>query len=1174
MTVVYDPRAMAPPPKLDLTKVASGTTSVNTSFTTTSANTSFWSEDQAPQESETPASSFGNIFGLDGANDQPANSGCPQSSHEFGTPFDHYSSSVYDHNAVSAASAASAASRTTNTDYGPSDIDPETPSKPPQIRQVQEGPGHFTPPTKTKQPPTKQSPTQPQGLQSKAPQAEPRGLDVPLRRSPAKQQGENVRVCRIPQHGIACTSFSTGSFPSLSLKLQWECVRLMQARDMNVEELELLWHGTRNFVTLNTLATRVDPSFQSCSEAEYEGCNFHAKMRWTQSKDREWPLFVTELLPPSHENHNAFQRKFGSDRFIFMEVDSLEKPPQQLDLNSQKGPTGHIASRFREMLKLQHSFLGRRWRVFHGQQKKSNKKSFNPDDARSGVMQYIFAALSSEDGSLPRLGLRDIVGWWLPYDSNKQEKARKAYARLDMGASRALPVLALRPEDVKIVPDATATRDPRDKQFEDPEFASRFNANEVYKKATVMTDGCGIAHPWVFRHIERKFACDYPVSAAQIRGFGAKGMIYPMPVGRGRKQPIDLNIRPQGPLIWIRESQLKIISDNSQDPEHYDEAWCTVAALQISQPVKSSLLYMDFLPILVDRGVPVEAIEEIALESAKKETEEFLEALKDRRKLRQWLEGENRSAEDQRREHEIGTLAGFPKARLQRAIRMLDSGFEVTKFEPLAEHVKKAAKSMFDRKKQFFRIRLPSTVMVYGIPDPTGTLAPGEVHYRSSKEFTDPITTMLCQQLEAEALVARSPSAWASDVQRVRFVTKPGLSQYRDVLVVSIRGPRPLGGKLAGGDYDGDLYWICWEQRLVEPFLNAPAPQNEAECSDFGIQVESEELEHFIKSADNEEQFWNFVDMGIANRMRPNLLGAVSKALERVKHIDGLHSNRAIALMQLKDLIMDADKNGRIFNNDAWTAFKRKYDIGNLRPPAHAEFTDPPDDDQTAEINYLEQDPNSIIDKIFFDVIEPTFNAALKKAGTVLANADPYDVDLAAPYENMLRDEASNGIIMEELDTLKFKLGELNQVWNAHMSLYYATKAAGKGEENKVFDTAVLAWRASYDAILPVHHTKNPTTKEWMRQFLNEMTIWDRLKASAMMRLYSKTMRFPIAGVELCHIKTSADPNSRSFTEEAMKDLKTRPPRKRKAEALNDDESDYGDELSFEDMADLDSMGE
>ena len=1123
------------PPPMEPLKVFAGITSANTSFTTnTSANTSFSSEAHSSQNSlASSQTSIDSLPCMDGANDladiASNRSQIPMSSwnvSEFDARFDEAQKSLQ-LNKPQMSSIESGRTKTPPTSVGPD-------------QQHVYLPAELLLENST----TKQT----TGLPNASPPKErvEAAEDAP-KESPGKQLGEHIRVRHIPTHGLMGSLVLSPALLLLPFELRYECARVMSACNLTAGELEARWQRPRNLDSLGKIAKAYAPTFHPSSDATYEACSYQLKLRYSRSKDNSKPLFEPEDLQLGQDHLNSLQRKFGCDRLLFVDTDSLDKVPKQLRLTGQKD---HIRQRFLEMLKQPQRFLGRTWLQFHGQPKKSNRKSTNPNAARPGGMQFIFLALSSDDGSLPPLGLRDVVGWAIPFAHNLMSSWCKVYARLDLRISRAVLVVYLEPSDVEFPDDVFATEDPPDSRFNDPKFALQFAENEIYKPDTVMNDGCSLADPYIFWLIEQEFGCTFATALAQFRFAGAKGVIYRKQIGRSR--PYNPGVRPAGPLIRIHPSQLKVFPGHNLQKQHYDKHYWALYIVRISNPAQPSVLYMDFLPILIDRGVPSEVIEEIALQSAKLETEDFLQAIYDPGKLRGWIHKENAALENQRRDHDIGTLAGFPKARLERAICMIESGFEATKFKPLAEDVENAAAVAFERKKKFFRIALPESTNVVGVADLTGTLEPGEVYFAPSTPFIDPITRLPCSCIEGDVLVARSPSARPSDIQRMRAVRRPELGDIFDVVVFSAKGPRPPADKLSGGDYDGDTYWLCWDRRLVEPFENAPAPQQLPDPTSLGIKVDKRKVGDIVADPDSEAQIRLFVQMATANRMQFNLLGVVTKTLGRVTHLEGLHTRRATALMDLKDLIMDSDKNGRTFDFDAWETFKEEYKLYNLPIPAHFKYTNPVEEDQVDEIQYKPKDSNNIIDKVFFDVLGRTFDSAIKEAKVILSRATMEDTDLAVLYEQLRQQSEADPFAEMELKNLKENLQNLQRSWGQHMGRYKTLKK----QQEKVFawDTAVLDCRRGYDAIVPLHDTAHVVVREWTRRSANELTVWDRLKASAMAKLLSdKKMWFQIAGSEICQIKAETYPQYRILPMFAYKLLGPRRAPKRKVDVLDDD---------------------
>ena len=57
----------------------------------------------------------------------------------------------------------------------------------------------------------------------------------------------------------------------------------------------------------------------------------------------------------------------------------------------------------------------------------------------------------------------------------------------------------------------------------------------------------------------------------------------------------------------------------------------------------------------------------------------------------------------------------------------------------------------------------------------------------------------------------------AGDLRVLRTADVPELRHLRDVVVFSCAGDRPEPSKMSGGDLDGDIYAVVWDQKLLPP---------------------------------------------------------------------------------------------------------------------------------------------------------------------------------------------------------------------------------------------------------------------------------------------------------------------------------------------------------------------
>jgi len=124
------------------------------------------------------------------------------------------------------------------------------------------------------------------------------------------------------------------------------------------------------------------------------------------------------------------------------------------------------------------------------------------------------------------------------------------------------------------------------------------------------------------------------------------------------------------------------------------------------------------------------------------------------------------------------------------------------------------------------KIKVDQSASAFIVPDTLGILAPDEIYVSfASEEPVDPRTGTTIPILQGDCLVFRYPCKLPTDVRKFKAVNKPELSHLRDCIVLSANSELCTASPasfLAGGDYDGDVATVIWDQDLVQPFTNAP----------------------------------------------------------------------------------------------------------------------------------------------------------------------------------------------------------------------------------------------------------------------------------------------------------------------------------------------------------------
>jgi RNA-dependent RNA polymerase len=71
-------------------------------------------------------------------------------------------------------------------------------------------------------------------------------------------------------------------------------------------------------------------------------------------------------------------------------------------------------------------------------------------------------------------------------------------------------------------------------------------------------------------------------------------------------------------------------------------------------------------------------------------------------------------------------------------------------------------------------------------------------------------------------LVGRNPSLHPGDIRVVDAVDVPALHHIRDLVVFPRKGDRDVPSMLAGGDLDGDDFFVIWDESLLPRYWNYP----------------------------------------------------------------------------------------------------------------------------------------------------------------------------------------------------------------------------------------------------------------------------------------------------------------------------------------------------------------
>lgn len=165
------------------------------------------------------------------------------------------------------------------------------------------------------------------------------------------------------------------------------------------------------------------------------------------------------------------------------------------------------------------------------------------------------------------------------------------------------------------------------------------------------------------------------------------------------------------------------------------------------------------------------------------------------------------------------------------------------------------------------RIPVAKGRTMMGVADFTGTLSYGEVFVQYSELDDTSGIERHFELSDVDVVVHRSPCHHPGDVRvlRCRSDVPAELKMLRDCIVFPCKGPRPHPDECTGGDLDGDVFVVIWDERLIPSRANIQDPMEfDADAPSDGDLYESTSDECII-------------DFYI-NSIREDILGVASNA--------------------------------------------------------------------------------------------------------------------------------------------------------------------------------------------------------------------------------------------------------------------------------------------------------
>lgn len=793
-----------------------------------------------------------------------------------------------------------------------------------------------------------------------------------------------------------------------------------------------------------------------------------------------------KLKPMKLERSCRFYRRFGSDRFLSITIPYPSKAPKHLR------PSEYLQQSIVKWLSTEdHHCLGRVWRAFYLEEVKTKAvKGKERPEMRMKVHLFAVGGIDFVDTSdkcdiAPEnqpsekrtpMSLMSLINWHMPFDANIRQTDCKLFQRFSLGLSKTIPSVPLCRNEILHLKDPPG-KDP-------------------------MNDGCARMSKSLAVHIANSLDLGTTPSVFQGRIAGAKG------VWMADRDDTAYNSGDRSFWIQISDSQLKIKPHPvDMRREHVDPDKLTFEVVNWSKPLHSVGVNIQLLTILENRGVPRESLECLIRRQIQSLDGEFVDIVGAGNRLgcRRLMQKLRSSGDNWARK--TRRIDGWPMEETEQIIFLLESGFEPLTCSYLLELLRNCLKDFLNRYVERLQIEVPLSTYAYCIADPYGVLEEDEVYLGLSQAwnhddsaFSDTVFDDLY------LLLARLPAHFSSDIQKRKAVWKKELRHYKDVIVFSSKGDTPLAHMLSGGDYDGDMVWICWDPDIVDPFNNAELPGQPLK-DEFGLTEHSKPLKDINLKTEDE-----FLCNSFNFNFKPSLLGKTTLELERLKYDMGIDCEKAIFLSSLASLLVDSRKAGQELTQAAWSKILKKVSPKQRRDPAYMS-----EDGQNWK-------RSNIIDYLKFKVAEGEKEEALRNFANVLCERkdDRRDEDLTRLWIQTLdraEQEKKDGMpdLLRYMRELRSIIRNVHSEW---IRKYLTDKTT--------FGQNVQAAADSIKSIKPPEFD-HPLSVTWQ----NSQYEWDRLRASC---LYShhQTGKFPwySVGETLCRLKAEANSPTRTLTED------------------------------------------
>lgn len=797
------------------------------------------------------------------------------------------------------------------------------------------------------------------------------------------------------------------------------------------------------------------------------------------SKNPDSALFDFRLAPLKLEKTHRLSRRFGSDRFLEIDMPSLTgwRIPKLLASTGPRGKTTVI-----EWLGEMHCLFNRVWSLFTS--KAIDRKGKDVDKMLPNRI-YFFAIEGDgfkENGLGRQLvtpnenetvntrtswSVPALLDWIRPTWENQDEQALKLYARTELALSRNTATIELKWSQIRPIKNDLRSA-----------------------KGQIMTDGGGRLSKALALRITEYLGLSHAPCGFQARLGGAKGFWVVDIQDHGIDEWIEVYPKQSK---WHRKGTIN-------DVDYRDPAHRVFEVNKFSGKLKAANLNLQLLPVLmhgaIDKSIMAEAISGLLEQALTKQINEQRIAMENPKSFRKWICDSNNPLPDRLKHGSVRYRCGMPDSLCEKINILLDAGFDPLKMDRLRSLVRKAYEQHCETLKKKMNIKVERSTYAFMVPDWTGTLEEGEVYFHSSENWVDELSFSAGVPLRGELLVARLPAHFPSDIQKVKAVWKEELMGWRDLIVFPTKGVC-LADQLSGGDYDGDLAWICWEPTIVHNFKNSKVSKHPNLVKEKLLVQDCTTYQALVQGKTNPTSV--FLSHGLEFNLSQRMVGLCTVYKEHWCYTyKTISSKEATYLCKLLSDLVDQSKQGYTFSDEHFEKFKKAVLKRTTVTVPLYKSTNTPKPTNPHIIDRLAYIADRTIQKnltAFHDSI-PDVSSTQDEDLVALSNwAFKQAVD-NAKWKVILK-KLKDDII--EVKTRWFKvLGRVPFNPDETYEFFLGIQPAG---DNEITRMLLASWHGYH-----------------------ELTQWALLKASYLVASYPAKAELPnliwwVAGLQLCHIK-------------------------------------------------------